>query len=89
VLGVCVDRGGVAGAELHAACAFPVVLEAADLAEFGRVAAVVDQHRERAAGFERGELCPVPNKQHLAFRVGSLGDDPVEGQECRPSRPRR
>jgi hypothetical protein len=72
---VGIDDGAVANAQGEARFAFPFVGEAVHAGEFGCSLSVTNEHAERAAGFDRGQLRPVAHQQYLRARCGGLFDD--------------
>ena len=78
VVQVGVGCGGVAVAQGEAGGGFPFVPEPSHVNQFGRVCAVGDQEPEGAAGGDRGQLCRVPDQQHLRPDLAGLGGEGVE-----------
>ncbi len=70
---------GVSESQLQGGVAFPLVGEAVDVVQGGRVgAAVVGEELERASGLYRRQLGPVADEQHLRPDLAGVGGDVVQ-----------
>lgn len=79
---VCFDGLRVAGAELEAGLAFPLVAEAVHLVQ-GDGAVTVDEVGEHAASYDGGELVGVTDQDHPpVLPVGEVGESGEDGGGC-------
>ena len=85
--GVGVHGRGIADADAGRRVAFPLLHEPSGSPELGDVlAALAHEESERAAGFDGGQLSPVPDAHQLGSGLAGAGRDPVECERARQRR---